>query len=76
LSSAGHFRLSKISRLRARSVQSVTAKRTSGSHMAGREFFPDQSESVSKSAGGCYQANRVQSGPLERATTSVVANLG
>jgi hypothetical protein len=63
-------------RLSELSVRRVMVKETSGSHMAGREFFPDRSESGSKSTDGCYQANRVQSWPLERATTSVVANLG
>ncbi len=72
----GPFSISENARLRARAVQPVTARETSGSHMAGREFFPDRSESASKSTDGCYQANRVQSRPLERATTSVVANLG
>jgi hypothetical protein len=57
----GPFSISENSRLRARSVQRVTARETSGSHMAGREFFPDRSESASKSTDGCYLANRVQS---------------
>ena len=72
----GPFLTIGVFRLRARSVQRVTAKVTSGSHMAGWEFFPDRSESASKSTDGCDQANRVQSRPLERATTSEVANLG
>ena len=63
-------------RLRAGSVQRVTARKTSGSHMAGREFFPDWPESAARSTNGCYLANRVQSWPLERATSTEVANLG